>query len=144
MLAFCKQDLANADTVLQGILSNRQNQPPPQLQEAITNLLNAALIKQEDRVIWVHRIVQEAMNYHSMKDLQGYFDSASALVFEAFPEQSDGEYSTKEERVACLSYIPHGAHLSMKFAEHCNAGTRLRGYETLSIPKVRVSLLTCH
>ena len=135
MLAFCKNDFANVDIDSQGTLVNKQDQPPPLLQEAIADLLNTALIKQEDRVIWVHRIVQEAMNYHSMQDLQDYFDSASALVFEAFPEQPDGEYSTKEERTACLSYIPHGAHLSMKFAEHCNAGIRLRGYETPSTPQ---------
>jgi hypothetical protein len=75
-------------------------------------------------------VVQEAMNYHSIKELQAYFDSASAIVYEAFPKAAHGDYLSKEQRGACLSYIPHGAHLSFQFSRQHRVGARgeLRGY----------------
>lgn len=69
-------------------------------------------------------VVQEAMNYHSIEDLQDYFDSASAIVYEAFPKQVHGGYFTKEQRGACLSYIPHGAQLSLQFATSHRLGPK--------------------
>jgi len=51
------------------------------------------------------------MNYHSDRELQDYFDSASAICFEAFPKQTYGDYFTKEQKGTCQSYIPHGIHL---------------------------------
>jgi hypothetical protein len=70
------------------------------------------------------------MNYHSIKDLQDYFDSASKIVYEAFPKQIHGDYLTKEQRGACLSYIPHGAHLSLQFAtlHRVGAKDKIKGY----------------
>jgi hypothetical protein len=70
------------------------------------------------------------MNYHSIGDLQDYFDSASKIVYEAFPKQIHGDYLTKEQRGACLSYIPHGANLSLKFAQFYRATHTIRGYGT--------------
>jgi hypothetical protein len=66
-------------------------------------------------VLWAHRVVQEAMNYHSSEDLQDYFDSAIALVYEAFPKQVHGDYLSGQWGT-CEMYIPHGAHLSSQFA----------------------------
>jgi len=59
----------------------------------------------------------KAMNYHSFQELQEYFDSASAIVYEAFPKPMHGNYLPKEEQGASQSYISHGAHLSLQFAE---------------------------
>lgn len=87
------------------------------------------LIKQQSRELWAHRVVQEAVNYHSAEDLQGYFDSATALVFEAFPKQTRGEYLSNQQG-ACQAYISHGAHLSFQFAKlhGPEAAGRLMGY----------------
>jgi hypothetical protein len=63
------------------------------------------------------------MNYHSIGELQDYFDSASALVYEAFPKQVHGDYFTKEQQGACQSYVPHAAHLSLQFNNLHRAST---------------------
>ena len=55
-------------------------QPPPALESVINELLEKSLIKKDNRIISVHRVVQEAMNYHSLEDLQASFDAAVALV----------------------------------------------------------------
>jgi hypothetical protein len=90
--------------------------PPPALQDAIADLVKLKLIKQEGREFWAHRVVQEAMNYHSVKELQDYFDSASYLVYEAFPKQMYGDSLSNEQRGACQSYLSHGAQLSFQFS----------------------------
>ena len=70
------------------------------------------------------------MNYHSDRELQDYFDSASAICFEAFPKQTYGDYFTKEQKGACQSYIPHGVHLAFEFANLHRADARgmVKGY----------------
>jgi len=73
-------------------------------------------------------MVQEAMNYHSTQELQDSFDSASALVYEAFPKQKHGDYMSKEWG-ACQSYISHGAHLSNQFATLHRTGDVLKWYD---------------
>lgn len=88
--------------------------PPPALRAAIEELVRAQLIRQEGRELWVHRVVQEAMNYHSIEELQESFDSASRLVYEAFPKQLHDNYI--QDRSACQSYISHGAHLSLLYS----------------------------
>ena len=67
--------------------------------------------------MWAHRVVQEAMNYHSSRDLQECFDSAAALVYEAFPKQIDGDYFS-DQWGACQTYISQGVHLSFQFHRH--------------------------
>lgn len=52
----------------------------PALEAAITELLERGLIRRDNRIISVHRVVQEAMNYHSIEDLQASFDSATRIV----------------------------------------------------------------
>jgi len=70
------------------------------------------------------------MNYHSDRELQDYFDSASAICFEAFPKQTYGDYFTKEQKGTCQSYIPHGIHLAFEFANLHRADARgtVKGY----------------
>lgn len=55
------------------------------LEEAINELLEKGLIRKDQRNISVHRVVQEAMNYHSMEDLQASFDAAVRIVRYSFP-----------------------------------------------------------
>lgn len=55
------------------------------LEAAIAELLERGLIRKDNRVISVHRVVQEAMNYHSMEDLQASFDAATRIVGYPFP-----------------------------------------------------------
>lgn len=131
-LAFCKQHPSHVDAASQATLSN-VIRPPHQLQAAIDELLNFTLIKRKGRNIWAHRVVQEAMNYHSFGELQEYFNSASELVYEAFPKQTNGDYLTRDQRGACLSYIPHAAHLSVQFSiyHRTEAAPTLKGYERL-------------
>jgi hypothetical protein len=114
-LAFCKQPAYLVDPHSQATLSS-VIRPPPALQDAIAELVKLKLIKQEGREFWAHRVVQEAMNYHSVKELQDYFDSASYLVYEAFPKQMYGDSLSNEQRGACQSYLSHGAQLSFQFS----------------------------
>jgi len=77
---------------------------PPQLRATIDELVKFALVKVEGR------------------ELQAYFDSASALMYEAFPKQVQGDYLSNQTG-ACQTYIHHGAHLSLQFANLHKAGT---------------------
>jgi hypothetical protein len=54
----------------------------PELSKALQELQKASLIRWDHDIIWVHRVVQEAMNYHSLEDLQESFNSAVCLVNE--------------------------------------------------------------
>jgi hypothetical protein len=92
---------------------------PPLLRAALDELVDFKLIKQEGRELWAHRVVQEAMNYHSSEELQDYFNAAVALVYEAFPKQIHGDYLSSQWG-ACEAYISHGAHLSLQFANANN------------------------
>lgn len=128
-LAFCKQPSNLVDPSSHATLSSVIT-APPLLEDAINELIKASLIRKEGRVIWCHRVVQEAMNYHSNKELQEYFDAASALVFEAFPKQFFGKYFSTKERGECAEYISHGSHISFMFYKlHRPGGSQaLTGY----------------
>ncbi|MCJ1400647.1 hypothetical protein MMC11_003855 [Xylographa trunciseda] len=115
-LAWCKQNSSLVDDKLNATLSSIIT-PPPALRNALKELFDSSLIKQEGRVLTIHRVVQEAMNYHSIEDLQASFDSAVQLVEEAFPKQVHG-YPLHKYWGMCQSYIPHGAHLSAKFSDY--------------------------
>lgn len=54
----------------------------PALSAALDELRTANLIQWDHRIISVHRVVQEAMNYHSIEDLQASFDAAVRIVNE--------------------------------------------------------------
>jgi hypothetical protein len=115
-LAFCKQNSSREDTTAHGAqaLSSIINTPAP-LRAALDELVSFKLIKREGRELITHRVVQEAMNYHTSADLQEFFDSAVALVYEAFPKQVHGDYRTGQWD-ACETYIMHGANLSYRFS----------------------------
>jgi len=120
-LAFCKQNPGLLDDKSQATLSSIIT-PPPALRNAIEELLKKSLIKREGRILTVHRVVQEAMNYHSLQDLQASLDSAVALVYEAFPKQVHG-FPLHKYWGMCQAYIPHGAHLSARFYDYTHPPT---------------------
>ncbi|KAH7416708.1 P-loop containing nucleoside triphosphate hydrolase protein [Cadophora sp. MPI-SDFR-AT-0126] len=126
-LAFCKQHANLIDPDSQFALSSVITAPTP-LRDAIRELIDFKLIKQEGRELWAHRVVQEAMNYQNSQDLQDYFDSASALVYEAFPKQVHGDYLSSQWGT-CETYISHGIHLSLQFAnlQKSEEGVPLKG-----------------
>lgn len=123
-LHFCKQPDNLVDERSQAALSSVVN-PPPALRAAIDELLRFQLIRQEGREIWVHRVVQEAMNYHSFDEFQESFDSASRLVYEAFPKQKHDDFI--QDRSACQNYISHGAHLSLLYSPLVFPETEIKG-----------------
>jgi hypothetical protein len=114
-LAFCKQTPRREDPNAHGAqaLSSIINTPAP-LRAALDELVSFKLIKREGRELFTHRVVQEAMNYHTSDDLQEFFDIAVALVHEAFPKQVHGDYRTGQWGT-CETYIMHGANLSYRF-----------------------------
>jgi hypothetical protein len=101
--------------------------PPPALRAALEELLKFKLIRQEGRDIFVHRVVQEAMNYHTFDEFQESFDSAARLVNEAFPKQTQDDFI--RDRAACQSYISHGAHLSLLYSPLVFPETEIIGYD---------------
>ncbi len=114
-LAFCKQnanekDEQDSEAALASVIS-----APPLLRAALDQLVTYKLIKEEGRELWAHRVVQEAMNYHSARDLQNCFDAAVALVYEAFPKQVHGDYLSGQWS-QCENYISHGVRLGFQFA----------------------------
>jgi hypothetical protein len=116
-LAFCKQnanemDEQDSETALAKVIS-----APPLLRAALDQLVTYKLIKEEGRELWAHRVVQEAMNYHSSEDFQDSFDAAVALVYEAFPKQVHGDYLSGQWG-RCETYISHGIHLNLQFAKY--------------------------
>ena len=113
-LAFCKQnvnemDEQDSETALARVIST-----PPLLRAALDQLVTYKLIKEEGRELWAHRVVQEAMNYHSAEDLQDSFDAAVALVYEAFPKQVHGDYLSGQWG-RCETYVSHGVYLNFQF-----------------------------
>ena len=101
---------------------------PPLLRDAIAELEHLSLIKFEKRTLRVHRVVQEAMNYYSSREMQLYFNSAAAVVFEAFPKQLSRDIMSKHWGI-CECYIAHGVSLSSKFQAyyHLDENESLKG-----------------
>ena len=120
-LAFCKLDPSQVDgqdraSILSVIT------PSAAFEKANNELLERELIKQDGRILSIHRVVQEAVNYHDLDDLQESFDIASRLVYEQFPKQRMSGSLFKEWNV-CQEYIPHGAYLSKKFSDYAASGS---------------------
>jgi hypothetical protein len=89
-------------------------------------LLDRDLIKQDvPRFFTIHRVVQEATNYHDIDELQDSFEIASRLVFEQFPNRRK-ENNLFSRWGTCQDYIPHGVHLSKKFQDYTSSG-KLKG-----------------
>jgi hypothetical protein len=125
-LSFCKQDSIYIDSRHQASLFSIIT-PSPEFEKGIEELLQKELIKQDGRILSIHRVVQEATNYHDIDDLQESFDIASRLVYEAFPKRHESQSLYKEWNV-CQVYIPHGVYLSKKYSDYARSGV-LKGSE---------------
>ena len=119
-LAYCKQDSTNVDSKDRAPLFNVVT-PSPAFEKAIDELLAKELIRKDRHILSIHRVVQEAVNYHDVDDLQESFDIASRLVYEQFPKQVMSESLYKEFNV-CQEYIPHGVFLSKKYSDYARFG----------------------
>lgn len=137
-LQFCKQNPRDSKT--HTALSSIVNAPSALL-AALSELVKSSLIKQDGRILSVHRVVQEAMNFHSMHDLQTSFDSAVQLVYEAFPKQVHGDPMFKDWAI-CQAYIPHGAHLSLRFSAYTSPPVQssLMGLVYLSLDSLTIMI----
>lgn len=107
----------------------------PKLNIALEELSRNNLIRWDHRIMAVHRVVQEAMNWNSRDELQSSFDSCVRLVYEgiqaqvypirqrfthtilAFPKQVQANTMYDEWEV-CQSYITHAVHLSKRYLEY--------------------------
>jgi hypothetical protein len=94
--------------------------PAEPFEEAMNQLVDRKLVKQEGRFYSVHRVVQEAVNYHDADDLQNSFVQAARLIYEQFPKQTIA--TLYKEWKVCQDYIPHGVYISKKFSEHVRSG----------------------
>lgn len=118
-LAFCKQEQIDIHRPTRLSIVNALTHSPA-FEEAIKELLDRELIKRDNRVYSIHRVVQEATNYHDEEDLQDSFNIASRLTYEAFPKRIDQPLF--KQWVICQTYIPHGVFLSKKFSAHTKYG----------------------
>ena len=125
-LAFCKLDPTYVDSKDRAPLFSVVT-PSPAFEKAIDELLAKELIRRDRNVLSIHRVVQEAVSYHDVEDLQKSFDVASRLVYEQFPKQVMGESLYKQWNV-CQEYIPHGVYLSKKYSDYVPSG-KLKAHE---------------
>lgn len=119
-LSFCKEASRSRDEEPQ---SRSSAALAPALEKALDELLDNKLIRWDGRMISIHRVVQEATNYHDLQDLQDTFNSAVSLVYEAFPGKNRQEASLYDQWSQCSQYIPHGVFLSKKYSEYTRSGT---------------------
>lgn len=129
-LAYCKQDPRQDPTYVEG--KARASlfgvaTPSPAFEKTIDELFGKELIRKDRHILSIHRVVQEAVSYHNVDDLQESFDIASRLVYEQFPKQVMSESLYKEWNV-CQEYIPHGVHLSKKYSDYARSG-KLKAHE---------------
>ena len=83
----------------------------PSLNVALEELRNANLIGQDGQTLVVHRVIQEAVNYHDINDLQESFDAAAQLVYEAFPKQVLSR-PLFDDWPRCQMFIQHAINLA--------------------------------
>lgn len=83
---------------------------------ALKELLDASLIRQEGRIISVHRVVQEAFFYVNKTERQDAFTAAARLIYDAFPKQINGRplHSAWER---CERYIQDAIYLADRYVE---------------------------
>jgi hypothetical protein len=103
-LAFCKQE----DPSIPAVEMSKD------MFAAVKELKEAGLIRQDKRVFVIHRVIQEAMNYMDMNDLQESFDAATQLLHEAFPLRVKGR-PLHDVWPRCQMYVQHIVHLSNSF-----------------------------
>lgn len=118
-LSFARQDPVHLDENERASLFSIIT-PSELFDKAMNQLLNRKFVKQSGRLLSVHRVVQEATNYHDKDDLQKSFAQAAILVYEQFPKYDIGTPS--KEWGVCQEYIPHGVYLSKKFSDYVRSG----------------------
>ena len=106
-LSFCKRAVSTgSDLRLASTLDTT-----PAMEAALEELRNAKLIHQHGRVLRIHRVIQEAMNFNDIHQLQDSFDAATQLLYDAFPKQDEGR-PMNENWVLCQTYIQHAISLA--------------------------------
>ena len=106
-LEFCKRGVSDD---AQPTLA-RAVDPSPAMEEALEELQKANLVTRNGQDLVIHRVIQEAMNFHGIRDLQESFDAASKLVYEAFPKQDQGK-PLFDVWPRCQMYIQHAVNLA--------------------------------
>ncbi|PVH73594.1 hypothetical protein DL98DRAFT_594860 [Cadophora sp. DSE1049] len=89
----------------------------PGLDKAICQLQEKKLIRYNNRVLSIHRVVQEAVNFQSVEDLQESFDAATKLVSDRFPKRLIIG-TMYQEWSRCKQYTSHVASLSKRLSEY--------------------------
>jgi hypothetical protein len=106
-LEFCKCSVSDESQPMAATTVD----PSPAMEEALEELQKANLIYRNGRDLIIHRVIQEAMNFHGIKDLQESFDAASQLVYEAFPKQDQGR-PLFDVWPRCQMYVQHVVNLA--------------------------------
>ncbi|KAH9205993.1 P-loop containing nucleoside triphosphate hydrolase protein, partial [Leptodontidium sp. 2 PMI_412] len=119
-LDFCKQDAKDINKHNRASLFSLIT-PSPAFDQAMDELLKRRLISRDGRYIKIHRVVQEATNYHSIEELQKAFATASKLVFQQFPNREPNEPLYRKWNI-CREYIPHAIHLRMAYSKYSRTG----------------------
>ncbi|KIV90279.1 hypothetical protein PV10_07598 [Exophiala mesophila] len=123
-LAFCKQDESYVTAL----------QMSPGMEIAVKELQAAGLIRQDGRNFVIHRVIQEAMNYIDLGEIQESFDAATELLHEAFPKQIMGRpLQTMWPR--CMMFVQHVVHLTKAFSTY---QTGSQGYVTPKLNFIRL------
>jgi hypothetical protein len=91
----------------------------------MNQLVKRKLVKEDVNIYSIHRVVQEAVSYHDVDDLQNSFNIASRLAYEAFPKRDLNEQLFRKWS-QCQVYIHHGVWLSKKFSDYAASG-KLKG-----------------
>lgn len=119
MLSDFKQDARNIDQHNRASLVTLF--PTKALLDALGELVNSGLLKNDNQNYSIHRVVQEAVNYPSDRQLQASFDTACRLVYEQFPK-TNADSQLFSDWTACADYIAHGVYMSKKFVELVRTG----------------------
>lgn len=98
------------------------------------DLVRRRLITREGRFFKIHRVVQEATNFHSLEDLQQSFNTACRLVFQQFPNRQMNETLYKQWNM-CREYIHHGISLRIAYSKYSRS-------RTLQVPNEFVELMS--
>lgn len=106
-LAFCKQPVTNIAAW----------EISPDMEAAVDELTKAGLIRKDGRNFVIHRVIQEAMNYVNIEELQQSFDAATELLHEAFPLQLKSQ-PLHDEWPRCQFYIQHVVHLTKMYSSY--------------------------
>tara|TARA_R110002060_G_scaffold8876_3_gene13130 strand:- start:607 stop:1080 length:474 start_codon:yes stop_codon:yes gene_type:complete len=113
-LSFCREDVNQPNSRDSCVNTVK---PSSELERVIQELLDRDLIAKYDRILSIHRDVQEAMNYHDKEDLQSCFDTASRLIFEHFPKREKDE-TLYSQWGRCAELIDHVVSLSKGYSKH--------------------------